>query len=135
MPITFMGGGLKDEPRMTSVELEEMIVHIIRVPAVYSEARRFIEVDDWDPHSERHYRILVDNLFKLGDSKLYVIGDIPYVAIHTEVTRIMEDDPILRDARHMINDIIGRPFDADSYNGLLFHAYKNVGTDDLSTPY
>jgi hypothetical protein len=130
-----MGGGIQDEPRMTPVELEEMIVHIIRVPAVYSEARRFIEVDDWDPHSERHYRILVDNLFKLGDSKLYTIGDIPYVAIHTEVTRIMEDDPILRDARHMINDIIGRPFDADSYNGLLFHAYKNVGVDDLSTPY
>ena len=39
------------------------------MPAVYSEARRFIEIDDWDPHAERHYRILIDGLFKLGDSK------------------------------------------------------------------
>jgi hypothetical protein len=54
---------------MTPVELEELLVHIIRVPAVYSEARRFIEIDDWDPHAERHYRILIDGLFKLGDPK------------------------------------------------------------------
>jgi hypothetical protein len=38
-----------DTPRLSPDELEELLVHIIRVPAVYSEARRFIEVDDWDP--------------------------------------------------------------------------------------
>ena len=31
---------------------------------------------------------------------------------------------MLRDAQHMINDIIGRPIDPDPYNGLLYHAYK-----------
>jgi replicative DNA helicase len=91
--------------------------------------------DDWDPHSERHYYILVDGLFKLGDSKLYPIGDIPYVAVHTEVCRVMNDDPILRDAQFLIKDIVGRPTDPVPCNGLLYHAYKGVDEDDLSTPY
>jgi hypothetical protein len=77
MPVNFTGGGIQDEPRMTPTELEELLVHIIRAPAVYSEARQHIESDDWDPHGERHYRILLDGLFKLGDSRLYPIGDIP----------------------------------------------------------
>jgi hypothetical protein len=54
-----------DTPRLSP---DELLVHIIRGPAGYSEARRFIEVDDWVPHAERHYRILIDGLFKLGDS-------------------------------------------------------------------
>jgi hypothetical protein len=131
----FGGAGIQDEPRMTPVELEELIIHVIRVPTVYSEARRFIRIEDWDPHAERHYRILIDGLFKLGDSKLYRLGDIPYVAIHTEVRRVMDDDPMLKDAQFMINDIVGLPTDPDPYNGLLHHAYKVVDEDDLSTPY
>ena len=131
----FGGGGIQDEPRMTPVELEELLVHIIRVPAVYSEARRFVESDDWDPHAERHYRIMIDGLFKLGDTKLYVVGNIPYVAVYTEVRRILDDDPMLRDASHMINDIVGRPGDPDPYNGLLYHAYKTVEESDLSAQY
>jgi hypothetical protein len=57
-----------DTPRLSPDELEQLLVHIIRGVAVYSEARRFIEVDNWDLHAERHYRILIDGLFKLGDS-------------------------------------------------------------------
>ena len=57
-----------DTPRLSPDELDELVIHIIRAPAGYSEARRFIEVDDWVPHAERHYRILIDGLFKLGDS-------------------------------------------------------------------
>jgi DnaB-like helicase C terminal domain len=135
MAVKFGGGGVQDEPRMTPAELEDLLVHIIRVPAVYSEARIHIQSDDWDPHSERHYRILIDGLFKLGDSKLYPINDIPYVAVYSEVRGVMDDDPMLRDAQFMINDIIGRPIDVDPYNGLLYHAYKNVDEDELSMPY
>jgi replicative DNA helicase len=120
---------------MTPVELEELLIHIIRVPAVYTEARRFIEIDDWDPHSERHYRILIDCFFKLGDSKLYPVGGIPHVAIDTEARRMLEDDPMLQDTRFLINDIVGRPTDPDPYNGLLHHAYKGVAEDDLSMQY
>ena len=134
MPMNF-GGGIHDEPRMTPAELEELIIHIIRVPAVYSEARRFIEPDDWDLHSERHYRILVDCLFKLVNTKLYTPGEVPYVAVYNETHRVMLDDPLLRDAQHMINDIIGRPTDPDPYNGLLYHAYQGVDEDDLSAQY
>ena len=78
MPVNFGGGGIKDEPRMTPDELEELLVHIIRVPVVYLEARRFIVAADWNPNSERHYRIVAECLFKLGDTKLYTIGAIPY---------------------------------------------------------
>jgi hypothetical protein len=115
--------------------LEELLIHVIRVSAVYSEARRLIEPDDWDQYGERHYRILLDGLFKLGDSKLYAIGEVPYVAVHTEVRRVMDDDPLLKDVPHMVNDIVGRPTDPDPYNGLLYHAYKGVDATDLSTPY
>jgi hypothetical protein len=131
----FGGGGIQDEPRMTPAELEELLIHIIKVPAVYAEARRFIGSSDWDPHSERHYRIMVDGLFKLGDSKLYPLGEIPYVAVHTEVRRVMDDDPMLKDAPHMIGDIVGRPMDHDPYNGLLYQAYQSVNEVDLSTQY
>ena len=131
----FGGGGVQDEPRMTPTELEDMLVHIIRVPAVYSEARIHIQPDDWDPHSERHYRILIDGLFKLGDLKLYTAGDIPYLAVHNEVHGVLHDDPMLRDAQYMISDIVGRPGDADPYNGLLYHSYKGVDEDDLSIQY
>jgi hypothetical protein len=134
MAMKFSGGGVQDEPRMTPAELEDLLIHIIRVPAVYSEARIHIQSDDWDPHSERHYRILIDGLFKLGDSKLYPTGEVPYVAVYTEVRGVMDDDPMLRDAQFMINDIIGRPLDPDPYNGLLYYAYR-VDEADLSLPY
>ena len=42
-----------DTPRLSPDELDELLVHNIRVPAVYSEACRFIEVDDWDPQELR----------------------------------------------------------------------------------
>jgi hypothetical protein len=120
---------------MTPAELEELLIHIIRVPAVYAEARQHVEIDDWDANSERHYRILIDGFFQLGDSKLYTIGGIPYVAVHTEVKRILDDDAILRQSQFLINDIVGRPDDADPYNGLLYHAYMGVNENDLSVPY
>jgi hypothetical protein len=135
MPVNFGGGGIKDEPRMSLLELEELLVHIIRMPIVYMEARRFIASSDWNPHSERHYRILLDCLFALGDTKLYTIGAIPYVAIDTEVRRIMEDDPLLRDTPYLVNEIVGRPTDADPYNGILYYAYKGVNENDLSAQY
>jgi hypothetical protein len=131
----FSGGGTPDEPRMTPTELEELLIHIIRVPAVYSEARRFFDDDAWDLYSERHYRILLDGFFKVADTQLYANGDIPYLAVHNEVHRVMADDPMLKDAQYMINDIIGRPSDADPHIGLLYHSYKGVDEDDLNVPY
>jgi hypothetical protein len=133
MPVNF-AGGIQDEPRMTPTELEELLVHIIRAPTVYSEARLHMEGDDWDPHNERHYRILVTELFRLGDSRVYPAGEIPYVAVHNEVGRVLDDDPMLKTAQHQIHDIVGRPLDPEPYNGLLYHAYK-VEEADLSPQY
>jgi hypothetical protein len=135
MAMKFTGGGVPDEPRMNPTELEDLLVYIIRESTIYSQARMHIQPDDWDPHSERHYRILIDCLFKLGDSKLYKIGDIHYVAVHNAIRNVMDDDPMLRDAPHLINDIVGRPIDADPYNGLLYHAYKVVDQADLNRAY
>jgi hypothetical protein len=120
---------------MSPDELEELLVHIIRVASVYAEARRFLEGDEWDLHAERHYRIMLDGLFKLGDSKLYTLGEIPYTAVHIEVGRALDDDPMLRDARGLVSDIVGRPTDPDPYNGLLYHAYKVVKDEDLNDKY
>jgi hypothetical protein len=120
---------------MNPNELEELLIHIIRAPTVYAEARLHMEAEDWDPTMERHYRILVTELFKLGDSRLYPVGEIPYVAVHTEVRRVLDDDPMLKTAKYQVNDIVGRPTDPDPYNGLLYHAYKVVEESDLSAQY
>ena len=135
MVMPFSGAGVPDEPRMTHDELQNLLIYIIRSPAVYSEARRLIDLNYWDPHFERNYLVLIGGFFAVADTKLYEIENIHYAAVHTEVRCRMDDDPILKSNAHAIKNIIGRPTDPDPYNGLLYHACHGVDEDELHIPY
>jgi hypothetical protein len=131
----FRNQGAASRPRMTTEDLEDLVVHMIRVRPVFDEARRLMKMSDWAYDDERHYLMIVDCLFRLAEEGKYSGGEIPYLALHGEVCKAFVDDPILAKSTHLINDIVGRPQDAEPHRGLLHFAYKEIDPADLSTSY
>jgi hypothetical protein len=125
-----------DQPRMGTEDLEELVVHIIRVRAVCDEARRLMKLADWSYSDERHYMLLMQVVFELCESGDYISGDIPYPALHSAACQTYAADVHLqRYNPHLITDIVGRPEDPEPHRGLLHFAYRVVDPIDLSVEY
>lgn len=130
----FRNQGAASRPRMTTEDLEDLVVHMIRVRPVFDESRRLMKTSDWSYDDERHYLLVVDCLFRLAEDGKYP-GEVPYLALHGEVCKAFADDPILSKADHLVVDVVGRPQDAEPHRGLLYFAYKELDPADLSVDY
>jgi replicative DNA helicase len=127
------GGSPLNEPRMTIDEVEKLVIHVLRSPVVYSEARQLVRFEDWTA-DERHYSIVVDACFKLRDSKQYAAGEVSYAALYGAVSSALFEDPLLKTNAAVIDDVLGQLTDSKPINGLLYHAH-HLAEADLDATY
>ena len=116
---------LQQKPRMTTDELEEMLILIIRSPDVCELARNWLRDADWDMDNERHFWHVM-NLFAQLNAQQLPVDKTYYRNVRDELKSRMNADPRLKDSPKLIAAILGRPTDPEQIEGLLYRAYQRA---------